>query len=115
MLPSSCILPLSPLCICITAAVAATVPCRELSDAQAHQGDESWVAQSGMYQLAQKQLSEAAAQLEARGKALAALQRDNDELRRQFETKQSKEEVGVRIALFWNFCPLACCQNVSVC
>eukprot|EP00878_Enallax_costatus_P020748 GHUV01021940.1.p1 GENE.GHUV01021940.1~~GHUV01021940.1.p1 ORF type:complete len:692 (+),score=297.48 GHUV01021940.1:254-2329(+) len=66
---------------------------RELADATARVGDESWVQQSRLYQLLQKQLSEAAAQLDTRSKAVAALQRDNDELRRQFETKQSKEEV----------------------
>lgn len=56
-------------------------------------GDEPWVMQSELYRLVQRQLSETAAQLDARCKALAALQDDNDKLRRQFETKQTKEEV----------------------
>lgn len=66
---------------------------RDLAETKARVGDESWVTQSELYRLVQRQLAETAAQLDARCKALAGLQRDNDELRRQFETKQSKEEV----------------------
>lgn len=49
--------------------------------------------QSSLYQLAQKQLAEAGQQLEARSKALAALQHEKDELLRHFEAKQAKDEV----------------------
>jgi hypothetical protein len=57
-------------------------------------GDESWVQQqSSLYALAQRQLSEAGQQLEARQKQLAGLQHEKDELLRHFEAKQMKEEV----------------------
>ncbi|KAF6255462.1 hypothetical protein COO60DRAFT_1702793 [Scenedesmus sp. NREL 46B-D3] len=67
---------------------------QELAEAKARVGDESWVLQqSSLYALAQRQLAEAAQQLEARQKQLAGLQHDKDELLRHFEAKQLKEEV----------------------
>jgi hypothetical protein len=49
--------------------------------------------QSSLYALAQRQLADAAQQLEARQKQLAGLQHEKDELLRHFEAKQLKEEV----------------------
>lgn len=49
-----------------------------------------------MYKLAQTQLAEAHAQLEARAKQLAALQHDKDELLRHVETKSQQAEVSNR-------------------
>lgn len=68
---------------------------RELADAQARAVDESWVPQSSLYRLAQQQLAESAAQLEARAKAAAALQQERDELLRHFEAKCAQAEVRV--------------------
>jgi hypothetical protein len=51
------------------------------------------VSQSGLYQLAQQQLTDAAQQLEARGKAVAAIQHERDELLRHFEAKTTQMEV----------------------
>ncbi|KAF8059995.1 HUB2 [Scenedesmus sp. PABB004] len=66
---------------------------RELVEARARLLDEGHVAQSALYRLAQQQLADAAAAYDARGKALAALQHDKDELLRMFDAKAAKEEV----------------------
>jgi hypothetical protein len=65
-----------------------------LAEVKARLEDESWVQQqSSLYALAQRQLADAAQQLEARQKQLAGLQHEKDELLRHFEAKQLKEEV----------------------